>query len=502
MAPARRCLLIACLAIGCVPATAHAQGALANFPDLVVAQFTNMAAGWVGQFQVYARNTFGLLGVISAGWIGIRLALAGASLEEFLAEYCGLLFFLGIGLFALGNGPEFINDIIASFRTLGKVGNGAGMSPGSILTAGLNVINEIWHQVSIWSPSASAGLIIVGCIVILCIAFICACMVVALVQVALYVPVAVLFMAFLGSPWTRDLSMRMLMQSFALGVKLMMLELMAAASLQFVQNMIGVTRDFTALNAGVVMAASLILAFMSKIIPDWMAHAIGGASIGEGGAIRGAAIAAVSAGVGAAAGAVGVGAAAFQAGTLASAQETNGGGMFGGNTLGSGASAEGASGGGGAIGQAARGAGNFAANMASAAATDLGHRLGGNARHGAMGGRMADRMAQQVRDLETGAEVPKNRLFGGAALNADGTITKGANAAAGASGAVEAAAEPWMAESGGYSRMAPEHQESAQRSYDAWSADNPGPAEKYDIEDYVSYAQERAAERRAVSRSS
>jgi len=501
MAPARRCLLIACLAVGCVPATAHAQGALANFPDLVVAQFTNMAAGWVGQFQVYARNTFGLLGVISAGWIGIRLALAGASLEEFLAEYCGLLFFLGIGLFALANGPEFINDIITSFRILGKVGNGAGMSPGSILTAGLNVINEIWHQVSIWSPSASAGLIIVGCIVILCIAFICACMVVALVQVALYVPVAVLFTAFLGSPWTRDLSMRMLMQSFALGVKLMMLELMAAASLQFVQNMIGVTRDFTALNAGVVMAASLILAIMSKIIPDWMAHAIGGTSIGEGGVIRGAAATAFAT----AAAATGAGAAVFEAGALAGAQETNGGGMFGGNTLGSGAGAEGASGGGGgAIGQGARGVGNFAANMASAAATDLGHRLGGQSRHGTMGGRMADRMAQQIRELETDAGTPVKPAspFGGAALNAGGTIARGANATAGASGAAEAAAEPWMAESGGYSRMGPEHQESAQRSYDAWSADNPGPAERYDIEDYVSYAQERAAERRAVSRSS
>jgi len=110
-------------------------------------------------------------------------------------------------------------------------------------------------------------------------------MLIGLVQVAIYVPVATFFCAFLGSYWTRDMAMSVLRQAFALGAKLMMLELLAGASLQFIRNMLDVLKDFTTAGAGAVIAATFILALMVKVLPDWIAQTIGGASIGEGGAV-------------------------------------------------------------------------------------------------------------------------------------------------------------------------------------------------------------------------
>jgi ATP-dependent exoDNAse (exonuclease V) alpha subunit len=54
-----------------------------------------------------------------------------------------------------------------------------------------------------------------------------------------------------------------------------------------------------------------------------------------------------------------------------------------------------------------------------------------------------------------------------------------------------------MQQEGGIDALSPEHRASAERSYEAWAELNPRPAAKYDLADYVSYAQEREAERQA-----
>ena len=67
----------------------------------------------------------------------------------------------------------------------------------------------------------------------------------------------------------------------------------------------------------------------------------------------------------------------------------------------------------------------------------------------------------------------------------------GANAFAGAA----ANYQPWMSQSGGYDALSAPHQASADRSYAAWEQANPAAAAKYGIEDYVSYVQDKQAER-------
>jgi ATP-dependent exoDNAse (exonuclease V) alpha subunit len=55
--------------------------------------------------------------------------------------------------------------------------------------------------------------------------------------------------------------------------------------------------------------------------------------------------------------------------------------------------------------------------------------------------------------------------------------------------------EAWMSMEGGLAALDDQQRASAERSYEKWAEENPRPAAKYGLEDYVSYAQEREAER-------
>jgi len=60
---------------------------------------------------------------------------------------------------------------------------------------------------------------------------------------------------------------------------------------------------------------------------------------------------------------------------------------------------------------------------------------------------------------------------------------------------VTAGAEPWMMKQGGVDALDDKLKESAARSYDTWADDNPGPASKHGLADYVAYVQDKQAER-------
>jgi len=57
--------------------------------------------------------------------------------------------------------------------------------------------------------------------------------------------------------------------------------------------------------------------------------------------------------------------------------------------------------------------------------------------------------------------------------------------------------EPWMAETGGYGALSPEHQESARTSYAAWVEEKPHLGRRYGLADYVEYVQGKWAGARA-----
>ncbi len=65
---------------------------------------------------------------------------------------------------------------------------------------------KVMSQMSIWAPAAAVGLIIAGLVIEVCFALIAALMVLALVESYSVISVGVIFMAFGGSRWTKDLA--------------------------------------------------------------------------------------------------------------------------------------------------------------------------------------------------------------------------------------------------------------------------------------------------------
>jgi len=461
------------------PVHAAPATGLATFPDQVIQQYTTLAAGWVSTFQNYALGTFGLLALISMGWSGVKLAFRGAVLEEFLAELVNLIFFVGIGVFVLRNAPALLQTIINSFRVAGKSASGTGIAPSQILSAGLTIAGQAWEQLSLWNPGSSAGLILVALVLLVCIAWIAGWMVVALVQVAFYLPVATFFMSFFGSHWTREIAISVLRQAFALGAKLMMLELLAGAALQFIKNMLGVLTDFSGFNAGVVIAASLILALVTKVLPDWIASTIGGSSMGEGGAIRAAAAGAAEGAAAGVVGAAGVAPMTFNAARLAGAQTDAVDAKAASAAEAKGEDAPQRS----RFGRAAAITGRTALNMGQAATADVGRRLSGQgSRHGVPTWRMSADLGNRARLLRDDNNRP---LAGGGGAGGGGPF----------GGDPGGQLEPWMMQGGGYGALSAEHQASARRSYERWGETNPEAAARHGLESYVSYVQEKQAVR-------
>jgi type IV secretion system protein TrbL len=362
----------------------HAQvAALVNLPDQIIERIVGTTAGWIPTLQRYARNSFNTLALISIAFrLGV-LALRLASAEEIVAELVSIILFLGFGVWIINDGTAFFKTVIDSFRQAGAVA-GVGISPSDIVRSGLDISNDALSNVSRWEPGASLGLIVIALIVVACVAAIAGYMTIALLKSVIILPVIALASLFLGSRWTSDIAIRLLMQSIAVGLQLMTTQLLAGASLTMLRSMIGILKDFNGPNAGAVVAGSLLLAMCVKVIPDWVASAVGGSSIGESALVGRAATIAGTAAAGTVLAAAGVGVAGHQAAKLAQTQLAA-------------AQAGGASASSG-IGRVAQIAGSTATNMGKALAQDIGMRLSGQgSRHGSTPFRMAAAMGQETR---------------------------------------------------------------------------------------------------------
>ena len=389
----RRAGIALVIASGLVwPGLACAQ-AVVTFPDDTIRTFQGLAAQWLPALSAAATNTFYILALISFVWVLARLAMSGAVMEEIVTELIGVILFIGIGFFALTNGPMLLNAIINSFRTVGRNATGIGMAPSDILAAGLAISDGILQQSSLWNPAIAVGLFIFAGIILVCIALIVGCVVLGLIQAAVFIPIATFMFALFGSYWTRDIAMTVLKQAFAVGAKLLMLQLLAGASLQILRGMPGVATNFTAPAAGQLIVSVAIIALLVKQLPDWIESVVGGAPLGHAHTFQRAGQAVAGLAGAGLVGAAGTAAAVVSAGRLAGTQMTA---AEGGNPQSMGE-------------RTAALVGGTTKNLAQAAAMDVGRRLSGipGAHHGSAPWRMAADLGNKRRLLSDDMNKPR-----------------------------------------------------------------------------------------------
>jgi type IV secretion system protein TrbL len=378
--------------------SAHAQSI--NTLDQIIDEFRQRSAGWEGVLRSFALQTFGILALIELAWTAFRLAFRGTDLSEWLAEIVNQVLFLGFFLALLENSVAWGQAIVNSFRQAASAAGGEGIAPSNVFAAGVSLAGQVMAQISLWSPAASVALVIAGLVIEICFALIAAFMVLALVESYLIISMGVILMAFGGSNWTKDLAINTVRYTLSVGAKLFVMQLLVSIGTGLITGWASNFTDLTANSLCILVGCTIVLLALVKVLPETMQRIVNGSSMATGSALVGAA-AAVGGAVGVGAlGMIGAGPAVGNAARLASAQMAS-------------ADARDAEANGGdapdrsRISRAAAMTGYTARNVASAAMSDIGRRLGGqNPRHGLMTWRMNADLANRARLLRDDLEKP------------------------------------------------------------------------------------------------
>ena len=352
-------------------------------------------------------GTFGILALIEVAWAAFRLAFRGADVSEWLAEIVNQILFLGFFLALLENSVTWGQAIVNSFRQAASTAGGGGIAPSDVFAAGVKIAAIVLSQMSIWHPEASAGLMVAGIVIEVCFALMAAFMVLALVESFLIISMGVLFMAFGGSRWTKDLAISTVRYTVSVGAKLFVLQLLVSIGTGLIQDWANSFTDVTDASLCILIGCSIVLLALVKVLPETMQRIVNGSSMASGSALVGAA-SAVGSAIGAAAlGMAGAGTMAGNAVRLAGAQLDA-------------ADAKAAEANGGEapprsrISRAAAMTGYAARNLASAPLADIGRRLSGQgSRHGLATWRMSADLANQHRLLREDSTKPAPPAGGG-----------------------------------------------------------------------------------------
>jgi type IV secretion system protein TrbL len=376
---------------------AYAQSA--NVLDQIVAQFQARSAGWEGALRSFALGTFGILATVEMVWASFQLAFRGADMSEWLAEIVNQILFLGLFLALLENSVTWGQAIVNSFREAASSAGGGGIAPSDVFAAGVKIAATVLNQMSLWHPEASAGLMVAGIVIEACFALIAAFMVLALVESFLIISMGILFMAFGGSRWTKDLAVSTVRYTLSVGAKLFVIQLLVSIGTGLIQSWANSFTDVTDASLCILIGCSIVMLALVKVLPETMQRIVNGSSMATGSALVGTA-AAVGGAVGLGAlGMLGSGPTVGNAVRLAGAQVEA-------------ADASAAEGNGDApqrsrMSRAAAMTGYTTRNVASAAMSDIGRRLSGqHPRHGLMTWRTSRDLANRARLLRDDLDKP------------------------------------------------------------------------------------------------
>jgi type IV secretion system protein TrbL len=309
---------------------AHAQDV--NVMDTITQGFQTSAQGWEAPLQNLALSTFGSLALIQWGWAMIRLALRQPDFSEVCAELVQQIIYIGLFFWMLTTWATWGPLIIASLRQAAGIAGGLTiLTPGDVFHIGIDMASAVWQQVMTFTglthPGQSIGLALAAFLILGAMPWICATMILALVQGYFLASTAVLFMAFGGNSFTREIALAGVRQVFAVGAKLFALQLVVTVGIGMMRTWVPTSQTFDVNQVMVMIGEALVLAVVCKSVPDMAERMLGGVGFAHGGAIFGTAARAAATAVGAAgvgvgliSGVVGAGAMVGGAADLAGAQ--------------------------------------------------------------------------------------------------------------------------------------------------------------------------------------
>jgi len=123
-----------------------AGGLKISFFDGLVNAREVAAPGMMTAILDSVRNTFFILAIIEIAWAAHMMAVEKDDLGPIAAELVKKIIYIGFGFALLQFAPQWIPDIINSFRQVGEKGSGVGkLTVDGILSSGFNNVARIWE---------------------------------------------------------------------------------------------------------------------------------------------------------------------------------------------------------------------------------------------------------------------------------------------------------------------------------------------------------------------
>jgi type IV secretion system protein TrbL len=370
------------------------QGNFFSGPGDLTTLYQNLVPRWVSTVQPYALDLFGALAGLDLAFFGWSLwRTYRGDVTAAIMSTANRLLLIGLFLDLLLKGPEWAQDIVDMFRTVGQAVNGGqALSPGSIFVEGFTIAGQLLFtalKASLLNDLLTGLALGFGAVVIVVsFTIISVEFIVTQVQTFLAVGLGLFFLAFGGSTWTRTYVERYFSYAVAAGTRLMTLYFLVAVGLAASVSWEGLAAAAPLQLNGVLTSWGIAVAAVVFCVICWRGSSIAAGILAGGpnlshNEIWGAMSAAVSAGVTAALVASGIGAGVGAAGAAAGVASAGGGAAM--TAGGAAPTAAGASSASVGVGQTAAAAGSHASSALTTASSHGSHS-NGSAPRGDFGG--------------------------------------------------------------------------------------------------------------------
>ena len=460
---------------------AHAELSNDGLLTDIATRYQSAASGWATYIMGRATWLYWTLVVISLVWTGGMMALRGAGIQEFFAEFVRFIMTTGFFWWLLMMAPTFVPGIYKSMSMIGASASGLSdeLKPSGIVDIGFAILNAVLDKSTMWKPVDSIMGFFMALVILVVLALIAVNMVVLLISGWVVGYAGIIYLGFGGSRWTSEMAISFYKTVLAIGMQLMAMILLVGIGKTFMDDYYArMATGIQLKETAVLMVAALVLLGLVNKVPQLISSIAssnvgmsGLGSYGSGTALAAAGVAGAAVGVGAsmiAAGAANIagGASAIKAafsqgganvasGTDVMAKMAGG---AGGGAMGGGSDAGGGGGGGGA-GTASSTPFAQAAGLDSqgggASVTSIAGRSSSGGDSGGGGGSGGDvAAAGEAAAPATGGAAGGNEGAaggggGGSPSSSVASEGEGGQAVAGASSAAPAASDGPMASAGG-----------------------------------------------------
>jgi type IV secretion system protein TrbL len=263
----------------------------------IAATFQQKTKAWEPVLRRYALAIFRYLLIIDVVWLGIRMVLKQADIQETIVEFIRLVVFASIMLIVIFYYKTWTNTL---FQFLSFIGESELKAPpinvGGIINVGFNVFKGAVANIGKVSitqiPIAILGSF---CAIGICIIFAMIAAQVILVKCEAYIVLnaGALILGLGGSQLTKNYATNFLRYSLAVAMKLFVLQLLVALGVDFIKDFQNSTPNLESL--AILIACGIVLLALVNSIPNIMSGIIQGTAVSNGQAITAAVTAASTA---------------------------------------------------------------------------------------------------------------------------------------------------------------------------------------------------------------